>query len=614
MVKKRKAARPAGPAGPKDVDPADARLGAITTFEDVADEQEQYFLDRDKILLEEEPRSKRLRREEAEDDFLEASDEEVLADDDTDEEEVDDKGAGRARKPGADEDYSDEERGDQEEEGDQGWWGSSRQEYYNADNIETEADALEEEVEARRLQQKKLSKMSEADFIFDEDEWAGQPDEGAAGEDTVTETLKDVEITDDVGPEERYRLLQARYPEFDYLVDEFQELQPLLHVCQKDAEGKPSRSLEVAKHWILGCYVATLASYFAILTSPTRDGGGSQRLLDASELRDHEIMSTLVSCRQAWQKVQGLVPPQAASVVDAESASEEPLESAPEVATKATKAVVAAGDAAVRRKSKVADREKAAKAQAIEESLADLSGLLTKTRKPSKPHAGTTVAAQAQDDHSDFGEDEVLDAHAAADKASKKKTLRFYTSQIAQKSNRRAGASRDAGGDMDIPYRERLRDRQARLQAAAEKRGKKTGADLGEGSDGEEEVTNGMREGADEEYYDMVNTASKKRKADKEAMYDALAAASKADRVVEKEEVGPDGKRRITYEIRENKGLTPKRKKDVRNPRVKKRKKWEEKKKKLAGLKPVWKGGEGKGGYKGELTGIKAGLIKSIKL
>jgi U3 small nucleolar RNA-associated protein 3 len=28
----------------------------------------------------------------------------------------------------------------------------------------------------------------------------------------------------------------------------------------------------------------------------------------------------------------------------------------------------------------------------------------------------------------------------------------------------------------------------------------------------------------------------------------------------------------------------------------------------------VWKGGEGKGGYKGELTGIKTGLVRGVKL
>jgi U3 small nucleolar RNA-associated protein 3 len=57
-----------------------------------------------------------------------------------------------------------------------------------------------------------------------------------------------------------------------------------------------------------------------------------------------------------------------------------------------------------------------------------------------------------------------------------------------------------------------------------------------------------------------------------------------------------------------------KRKKEVRNPRVKKRMKFEEKKKKLASMKAVYKGGEEMGGYGGEKTGIKTGLVKSIKL
>ena len=73
-----------------------------------------------------------------------------------------------------------------------------------------------------------------------------------------------------------------------------------------------------------------------------------------------------------------------------------------------------------------------------------------------------------------------------------------------------------------------------------------------------------------------------------------------ADRVVEVEEVNEDGKRKITYAIEKNKGLAPRRKKDVRNPRVKKRKQYEAKQKKFASMRPVWKGGEPKGGYQGE--------------
>ena len=82
---------------------------------------------------------------------------------------------------------------------------------------------------------------------------------------------------------------------------------------------------------------------------------------------------------------------------------------------------------------------------------------------------------------------------------------------------------------------------------------------------------------------------------------------------MQQETVGEDGKRKISYAIEKNKGLTPHRKKDARNPRVKKRKKYDEKKKKLASMKPVYKGGEPRGGYGCELTGIKKGLVKSTK-
>lgn len=51
-----------------------------------------------------------------------------------------------------------------------------------------------------------------------------------------------------------------------------------------------------------------------------------------------------------------------------------------------------------------------------------------------------------------------------------------------------------------------------------------------------------------------------------------------SDEVLEEDNVAAgadtDGKRAITYQISRNKGLTPKRKKEQRNPRVKHRKKF----------------------------------------
>lgn len=120
--------------------------------------------------------------------------------------------------------------------------------------------------------------------------------------------------------------------------------------------------------------------------------------------------------------------------------------------------------------------------------------------------------------------------------------------------------------------------------------------------------------GDEDDYYDMVAHKAQQKKEDKAARFEAIAAARKGERVVEHEETGPDGKRKINYQIQKNKGLAPKRKKEVRNPRVKKRLKFEEKQKKLKTVKAVFKGGEGRGGYQGELSGIKTNLVKSTKL
>jgi U3 small nucleolar RNA-associated protein 3 len=270
-----------------------------------------------------------------------------------------------------------------------------------------------------------------------------------------------------------------------------------------------------------------------------------------------------------------------------------------------------------------AEALRAERLRQTEAGLADLENLAT---EPSRKRKTQKVKAPLKDDDSDFGDEDALTAHEAEEKAKQKRSLRFYTSQLAQKANKRNAAGRDAGGDADLPYRERLRDRQARLNAEAEKRGRKElhpDQQLGGDSDDEDRRVakelrrgEGAKEGTDDdEYYDMVASRSKKRKDDKQARADAHAEAERlGGQVYEQEEIGPDGKRAITYQIQKNKGLHAKRNKDSRNPRVKKRKKYEEKQKKLGSTKQLYKGGEGRGGYGGELTGIKKNLVKSVKL
>ncbi len=555
--------------------------------------------------------------------LLEPSDEEVLAysSDSAEQDEEDDEPPPRKIKAP---EFSEDEAVDDEDEDAEGW-GTSRKDYYNTDQIETEADALEEEAEAKRIQQKRLQKMSEADFGFDESEWL-EDVTGEEGKDVVTEVLKDVEITPDMTPKERLEILQTRYPEFEFLANEFLQLQPVLQDLQERAELEATsktaaKSLTVIKCRALAAYIAALTMYFALLTSPAK-GGRSESSLDPAELRDHAVMDSLLQCRELWTKVKALKVP-VPVIVESDD------KSVKEVEVPASNGFHdASNDAQVSKKTKkeqveakTAKEARALRKQQIaqaEEELADLSSLIPKSRKGLEKATADAVV----DDDSDFGEEESMDAKSAAEKAQKKKSLRFYTSQIVQKANKRAGAGRDAGGDADLPHRERLRDRQARLNAEAEKRGKKLdeygrgGAALGGDSDsGEDDVAEQVREEGDE-YYDMVAKTSKKKKQEKAERMEAIKKATAEGamvRIVEGE-VDEDGKRAIGYVIEKNKGLAPKRKKDVRNPRVKKRKKFEEKKKKLASTRAVYKGGEERGGYGGEKTGIKSGLVKSIKL
>jgi U3 small nucleolar RNA-associated protein 3 len=74
------------------------------------------------------------------------------------------------------------------------------------------------------------------------------------------------------------------------------------------------------------------------------------------------------------------------------------------------------------------------------------------------------------------------------------------------------------------------------------------------------------------------------------------------------------GPRAPTRTILANKGLTPRRPKAVRNPRVKKRERFEKAQQKVSSQKAVYKGGIGDvNKYQGEKSGITK-VVKSVKL
>jgi U3 small nucleolar RNA-associated protein 3 len=599
MARKRKAGRPSDQPAPSS---SRDRYDAEERFDDSEDE---FFAGQDKILLEEGPAAKRRRRLEEQEKDLQLSDEEVYREDDTKDEDEDE-----------DEDEEDADAAGQDgvvDEEDEDNWGTSRADYYNADVIETEADALEEEAEARRLQQKQLTAMTEADFGFDESAWVDE-NERTQDRRPAVEKLPGIQIPENATTEERLQMLKSRYPEFEPLAKDFLSLQVAYRLLKKEIEvpsvndsHERQRKVSLTRFRALSSYLGSIAIYLALLTS-SKTGVA----LAPGELREHPVMGNLVRCRQLWQDAQSL---QAVEVPIGREKKASVLEE--EIVPQQTVAPV------VEQKKK----DKRAKKQRSEPTTSEQppSEAVAKDIKPKKSRKSkrndlqellTASMQKPAEEESDFGDEAPLTAEEAAEKARRKKSLRFYTSQIAQKANKRGAASRQAGGDDDVPHKERMRDKQERLMREAEQRGRAdVHGDEALNDSGDESVAGRDLNDDANEYYDMLVKNNKLKKVDKREKAEAYAeAARQGAQVYEEEQIGPDGKRKITYAIEKNKGLTPKRKKDVRNPRVKKRKKYDEKMKKLGSIRQVYKGGEGRGGYGGEATGIKTNVVKSIKL
>ncbi|EFR01529.1 Sas10/Utp3 family protein [Nannizzia gypsea CBS 118893] len=664
MAKKRKAGGAALAHRSKNpVEDKNSKFAADARFENSEDEFEA---GRDRVLLEERPEVKRRRRLEEDERLLQLSDEEVHgyvseseSEDDYDygneeEEEVEekeDKAANlkkklpklRRREELSPDLMDDGKKPEEDEEGIEAW-GASKSDYYNADTIETEGDALEEEEEAKKIQLKKLQSMTDADFGFDESEWldSAKGDEEVSKDaiahgKTITEVLPEIQIPDDMSVEERLNILSKRYPEFVPLSKDYTDLQPRYQELSAAVDGaRKSRKetssdktpLSVLQFRALAAYLGVISMYFVLLTSPARNSTGSCLALPPAELREHPIMGALVVCRKTWEQVKDLqeVEQEPSDIEEEEEidttvpATKSSLDKPSKVAKAAKVPKKSKAQKLVEKAQALAESQRAEKLNKTELGLQELSKLLD---QGSSSKLTSQRESQLHDYDSDFGDETKLTAHEAAEKAKKKKSLRFYTSQIAQKANKRDAAGRHAGGDTDLPYKERNKDRQARLNEEAQKRGRMEANEnerLGGDSDEEDyqlarEVRGDMDGSNSDDYYDMVSSRQKQKKADKKALSEARALAAKeGGRVEIQEEIGPDGKRAITYAIEKNKGLTPKRNKDVRNPRVKKRKKFEAKKKKLGSIKQIYKGGEGRGGYGGELTGIKKNLVKSVKL
>ena len=133
-----------------------------------------------------------------------------------------------------------------------------------------------------------------------------------------------------------------------------------------------------------------------------------------------------------------------------------------------------------------------------------------------------------------YGEASHLQVADAADKSARKKSLRFHTSRIESTNARRQGARSQAmGGDDDIPYHERQKEKMSRLlQEAKNQLHKQGGEDLDDSEPPERKPEKRKRDDEDDldgpdGYYELVKKKTKENKEQKKADYDAVRAAER---------------------------------------------------------------------------------------
>ncbi|TFK40611.1 Sas10 C-terminal domain-containing protein [Crucibulum laeve] len=556
------------------------------------------------------------------------------------------------KKKGKAKDSSEQEESEEEEE----TWGRSKAAYYSSNAAELESDDEEghelEEQEAKRLQAKACADLGEDDFGLD-----NIPD--AEGHNFADDTIEPPATLISALPTDKIQLrrhLEKTTPETLALARDWEETarnltktREKLDKIQDEDPDALSLGMVHLHYQALLSYATVLAFYFYLRAS--------EKYVQRPELlNSHPILQRLLTLKQSLATLEDLDFAASDSEYD-EDSDEDSDEEGFDINWKSLmqdgKALWDADQKFVPGldEDELADLLRDAEEERME-SIARSKMEKPPKKKRKSTNSGswisktgiTTCADEAQvvpvfdlqepefvpskassrtraDGAVDaYGEVTQLQEVDAADKSARKKSLRFHTSKIESASARRQGARNQAvGGDDDLPYRERKKDKEARLAKEAQNRVKgQGGADL---DDAEPDTRSSEKRRRDDDsgdesvdnsdgYYELIKKKSKEKKEKKKTKYDAYQAAARPN-VNDDDAFGP---RSLTRAILANKGLTPHRSKSVRNPRVKKRQKFEKAKKKISSQKAVYKGGlADTGRYDGEKSGISK-VVKSIRL
>ncbi|CUM65993.1 uncharacterized protein PRCAT00003647001 [Priceomyces carsonii] len=474
-----------------------------------------------------------------------------------------------------------------EDEDEEGW--GARQNYYGGEDDSDDEDIKQMTEEAIRQQKKHLQELALDDYVDDDlvEKWqktGNTYDEKASAPQKIFEINKSSGL-ENLDDSERLNILNSCFPEFSPLLEELNELMPILENLKK---GEKNRLYKI-KSDALSAYLGAVTGYFSIFVERLNS------VESFTSMKGEPIMEAILSSREVWRQ--------------AEELSESPSKNK----------FASEHNQDIEEHTYELKQTSLSDLSESEHDLEDSDGEIGATIKNNEFNIDINSKRELKRRNQTVPEDDYTEVAAPEDvdmeeKQRRKRTLRFYTSKIDQAASKNKDRY---SGDTDLPYRERLFERQQKLIEDARKRGlgedpASRGQDIDSLSDNSDHLSEGDRNS--QNTYEAIRKQKDEKKKSRQDAHVAAARALKEGKLEElREVVGEDGKRAINYQILKNKGLTPHRKKENRNSRVKKRNKYEKAQKKLKSVRQVYDASKN-GPYEGEKTGIKKGLSRSVRL
>ncbi|EPZ33023.1 Sas10 domain-containing protein [Rozella allomycis CSF55] len=531
---------------------------------------------------------------------------------------------------GVESDDSDSEESEEEEE-----WGEKKHDYYDADS---DADE-EEEKEALKIQKQRLESFEEEDFNEEEDE-----EEEEVEDDTFGSAMKQKQDINKISKQEKIDMLQKEAPELLSLFVDFKKylgeirntLEPLM-TRVKNGEIQTSKGLSFleVKYQLLLSYCTNISFYLLLKARGKR-------------VKDHPVIDRLVELRIILEKMKPMEmklkyqidkilksslekndPLQFKANVDNLEVNEEESEKEENQVYKAPKiAPMHFNDKTTKEEKKERlMKEKAMKSRLLKDLREEFSerpeeikdnfeddedeemkrlkekllyeeenfNRLILSKKEMKKLNSKQKLRNDLSQLDDFGDTSFLDEkeeekdQEILDSIRKKKSINKYTSRIDQLGKRKNNRNDDQLDEMPIKKQRVSFSNQNEVLEYEETENKKRG----------------------DEFYEQVrkNMIAKRDAKMNNKLNEFLNADDDNDSENDQDK---NSKRPIDYKMMKNKGLTPHRKKEARNPRVMRRMKFEIASKKLKTVRSQYKG-QNKA-YDGEKTGIKTNLSRSTKL